>query len=367
MEQRDQYRRRQRQTQYENKGFSVLPVVSIEQQVVSSSTSSLMMATSASSSSSISSSSSSSSSFKSSLKSFLAGGVGGVAAVLVGHPFDLIKVRMQTSTSGGANVGVFAALSKTLRTEGIRGVYRGVSAPLVASTPIYAISFWGYDMGQIIVRKINKYDNDNDNTITKRPLTIPEIMIAGGLSALPMIAVMTPSERIKCLLQVQTATIATKTNTSTNTTSALKSQTQTQQPRYTGMIDCASKVYKSGGISSLYKGTMLTLMRDVPGSIAWFGTYEVIKRSLVQWQGIDDPSHLSPFAIMTAGGFAGMACWMTMIIPDTLKSRYQTAPDGKYPNGMRDVYRTLVKEEGYGALLSGFRPAMIRKFGFVFV
>jgi solute carrier family 25 carnitine/acylcarnitine transporter 20/29 len=278
---------------------------------------------------------------------------------------------MQTGTSGAANAGVFAALSKTVRTEGIRGVYRGVSAPLVASTPIYAISFWGYDMGQIIVRKINNKEDDdnNNNTVTKRPLTIPEIMIAGGLSALPMIAVMTPSERIKCLLQVQTATIATKTNTNTNTntnaTSTLKSQTQ-QPPRYTGMIDCASKIYKSGGISSLYKGTMLTLMRDVPGSIAWFGTYEVIKRSLVQWQGIDDPSHLSPFAIMTAGGFAGMACWMTMIIPDTLKSRYQTAPDGKYPNGMRDVYRTLVKEEGYSALLSGFRPAMIRKLVFAF-
>jgi solute carrier family 25 carnitine/acylcarnitine transporter 20/29 len=27
-----------------------------------------------------------------------------------------------------------------------------------------------------------------------------------------------------------------------------------------------------------------------------------------------------------------------------------------------DVYRTLIKEEGYGALLTGFRPAMIRAF-----
>jgi len=286
----------------------------------------------------------------------LSGGVGGVAAVLVGHPFDLIKVRMQTGTAGATDAGVFGILSRTLRTEGVRGLYRGVSAPLVASTPIYAISFWGYDVGKSLVRKFgrndiddnNNYDDNGSHSHSSRPLTIPEIMLAGGLSALPMIIVMAPTERIKCLLQVQT----TSTTTSTNTTT---------QPRYTGMVDCATKVYKSGGLPSLYKGTMLTLMRDVPGSIAWFGTYEVIKRSLVEWQGKEDGGDLSPLAVMTAGGFAGMACWGTTILPDNLKSRYQTAPEGKY-NGMADVYRTLVKEEGYGALFTGFRPAMIRKY-----
>ncbi|KAL3934612.1 MAG: hypothetical protein SGARI_003315 [Bacillariaceae sp.] len=64
---------------------------------------------------------------------------------------------------------------------------------------------------------------------------------------------------------------------------------------------------------------------------------------------------------MTAGGFAGMACWGVSIAPDVLKSRYQTAPEGKY-NGVFDVYKTLVKTEGYGALFTGFRPAMIRAF-----
>lgn len=283
---------------------------------------------------------STSSSFRSSVKSFLSGGIGGVAAVLVGHPFDLIKVRMQTGTVGGTDVGVFGALSKTLRSEGIRGLYRGVSAPLVASTPIYAISFWGYDVGQTLVRKFLRKPGDEE-----RQLTVPEIMLAGGWSALPMIIVMAPMERVKCLLQVQT--------TSTDGSKGGK-------PKYTGMVDCASKLYKEGGIRSVYKGTVLTTMRDVPGSIAWFGTYEVIKRSLVAWQGIDDPSHLSPFAVMTAGGFAGMACWGSSIMPDNLKSRFQTAPEGKY-RGVADVYKAVVKEEGYGALFTGFRPAMIRK------
>lgn len=293
---------------------------------------------------SVAATSSSSSSFRSSVKSFLSGGVGGVAAVLVGHPLDLIKVRMQTGTV--TKGGVFGALGQTLRAEGIRGLYRGVSAPLVASTPIYAISFWGYDVGQTIVKGIGRKQEDR-----AKPLSIFEIMVAGGLSALPMIIVMAPTERIKCLLQVQT-----------NDAQASKGSASQKQPqRYNGMIDCATKVYKSGGLPSLYKGTLLTLMRDVPGSIAWFGTYEVIKRTLVQWQGHEDPSSLSPMAVMVAGGFAGMACWGTSIVPDNLKSRYQTAPEGQY-KGMVDVYRALVRNEGYGALFTGFRPAMIREY-----
>mmetsp|Transcript_11955 Transcript_11955/g.34255 ORF Transcript_11955/g.34255 Transcript_11955/m.34255 type:complete len:323 (+) Transcript_11955:159-1127(+) len=288
--------------------------------------------------------SSSSSSLRSSIQSFLAGGVGGVCAVGVGHPFDLIKVRMQTGVvaAGHQSGGVFGALGKTLRSEGIRGLYRGVSAPLVASTPIYAMSFWGYDMGQRVVRW---YSNEHELAQSElRPLTIPEIMLAGGLSALPVIVVMTPTERIKCLLQVQTQSTSGK------------------GPQYTGMIDCATKVYRSGGLPSLYKGTMLTLMRDIPGSIAWFGTYEVLKRVFMDWQGQSSAGDkLSPLAVMTAGGFAGMACWGTSIVPDNLKSKYQVAPEGKY-TGMADVYRTLVKEEGYAALWTGFRPAMIRAF-----
>lgn len=223
-------------------------------------------------------------------------------------------------------------MRQTLAKEGMRGLYRGVSAPLVASTPIYAISFWGYDIGQ---RLVQHFKQD-----TTQELNLLEIAAAGGFSALPTTVVMAPTERIKCLLQVQSHVAG--------------------KPQYAGMTDCALQVYRQGGISSLYKGTMLTLMRDVPGSIFWFGTYEVIKRALVKMQGIEDSSKLSPLAVMTAGGFAGMACWGVSIPPDVLKSRFQTAPEGKY-NGIFDVYTTLVKTEGYGSLFTGFRPAMIRK------
>lgn len=190
---------------------------------------------------------------------------------------------MQTGTVVGASQSVLGILRSTLVNEGIRGIYRGVSAPIVAVSPVYALSFWGYDAGKLVVRSLKK---DKDS-----PLNLSEIAIAGGLSALPATTVMAPTERIKCLLQVQSHVNG--------------------KPQYSGMMDCAVQVYRNGGITSLYRGTALTLMRDGPGSIAWFSVYELTKRELVRLQGIEDPSQLSPLAVVIAGGLAGMACWVS--------------------------------------------------------
>jgi solute carrier family 25 carnitine/acylcarnitine transporter 20/29 len=264
---------------------------------------------------------------ESALKSFLSGGVGGICVVLVGHPLDLIKVRMQTAAVSTTQQSVMGMFADTFRTQGIRGLYRGVSAPLIAVTPVFALSFWGYDVGQ---RLVSWSSGDTD-------LSLGQKCIAGGLSAIPCTVLLAPSERIKCLLQ-------------------------TSAPgKYKGSFDCAKTVLQSGGIRSLYRGTLLTLMRDIPGSVAWFGMYEFVKKSIMQAQGIHDTKQLSPIAVLTAGGLAGVANWTIAIPPDVLKSRLQSAPDGTY-RGIADVYRTLIEKEGYSALFAGLRPAMIRAF-----
>lgn len=72
----------------------------------------------------------------SSLRDFAAGGVGGICAVLVGHPFDLVKVRLQTAEKGVYS-GAMDVVRKTVAREGmVRGLYAGVSAPLVGVTPM---------------------------------------------------------------------------------------------------------------------------------------------------------------------------------------------------------------------------------------
>ncbi|GMH56717.1 hypothetical protein TrST_g10879 [Triparma strigata] len=274
----------------------------------------------------------------SALKSFLSGGIGGMCSTLVGHPIDLVKVRMQTQASGTkpAFNGTFDCLSQTFKREGVRGLYRGVSAPMTAIAPIYAVVFWGYDMGGRLTRK--HYDMQPNE-----PMSLNMIMFAGGFSALPTTAIMAPSERIKCLLQVQANEIE-----------------KGGKPKYKGMVDCGVKLFREGGIRSVYKGTFATLIRDVPGSVAWFGAYEVVKRKLAEAQG-KEPGELSPLNVLFAGGIGGVANWCVSIPPDVVKSRYQTAPEGMY-KGLGDVASTLMKEEGPGAFFKGIGPAMIRAF-----
>ena len=254
---------------------------------------------------------------------------------MVGHPLDLIKVRMQT---GGGSGSVLSMLTSTIRTEGIAGLYRGVSAPLTAATPLFAVYFLGYDIGK---RTVRWWEEDVRKRGPLENFTVGHCCVAGGISAIPSTAVMAPTERIKCLLQIQ--------------------QASGGPPKYTGMVDCARQVYQEGGIRSVYKGTFATLLRDVPGSVVWFGVYEYCKREMMRWQGMDDPSRLSPLAVLTAGGLAGMANWAVCIPPDVLKSRFQTAPEGTY-NGLYDVYRDLMQKEGPSALFRGLRPALIRAF-----
>jgi len=60
----------------------------------------------------------------SSVRSFLSGGVGGICSTMIGHPLDLVKVRMQTMTGGSAST--MSVLKETFVKDGVRGLYRGV-------------------------------------------------------------------------------------------------------------------------------------------------------------------------------------------------------------------------------------------------
>lgn len=70
------------------------------------------------------------------LRSLGAGAFGGVCSVIVGHPFDLVKVRLQTAERGVYS-SAMDVVRKSVARDGLRrGLYAGVSAPLVGVTPM---------------------------------------------------------------------------------------------------------------------------------------------------------------------------------------------------------------------------------------
>ncbi|KAL9939645.1 hypothetical protein V8E36_001462 [Tilletia maclaganii] len=266
------------------------------------------------------------------IKSFLSGGFGGTCSVLVGHPFDLTKTRLQTAPAGTYN-GAIDVVRRTLAADGVRGLYRGMGPPLVGVTPIFAISFFSYDLGKKLVYSMTPKRTDP-------ALNLPELAFAGFFSAVPTTLVAGPAERVKVLLQLQ-------------------GQSGGSGPKYNGPVDVVRQLYKEGGLKAIFRGTGATLARDGPGSAAYFCAYEAVKRLLTPPGA--SPSDLNLLNVITAGGLAGMAMWTIAIPPDVIKSRYQGAPSGTY-KGFLDCATKTVQQDGVKALFRGFGPAMVRAF-----
>ncbi|XP_077985815.1 mitochondrial carnitine/acylcarnitine carrier protein-like [Glandiceps talaboti] len=267
-------------------------------------------------------------------KNVLAGGFGGICLVITGHPLDTIKVRLQTQpvpAPGQSPMfkGAFDCALKTVRNEGFLGLYKGMATPLLTVSPMFSICFFGFGVG----KKIQQKDPNE-------ALTYSQLFKAGMLAGVFTTVILAPAERIKCLLQIQQS----------HGTAI-----------YTGPADCAKQLYREAGLfRGVYKGTLLTLLRDVPSTGLYFMVYEWLKKSLAPAG--KGPNELSVGSTLVAGGMAGVFNWLVAIPPDTLKSRLQTAPEGKYPNGMRSVFMDLVRNEGIRAMYKGMTPVLLRAF-----
>lgn len=260
-------------------------------------------------------------------KSFVAGGFGGVCAVMTGHPFDLTKVLLQTNQYKTLT----EAVKGTVKAHGPLGLYKGVTSPLLGVTPMFAVSFWGYDLGKRIVTSLVPKGQE---------LGIAEISAAGFLSAIPTTAIAAPFERVKVVMQV------TKENVS--------------------FMDTVRKLYKEGGVKSIYKGTAATLGRDGPGSAVYFATYEVLKNYLSKKPDDskgpledEEAGTLSLSAIMIAGGFAGVAMWTTIFPMDTIKSVQQSSP---VKLSISQVSKQIYQAKGIAGFFPGIGPALLRSF-----
>jgi len=276
------------------------------------------------------------------LNETIAGGVGGICLVIVGHPLDTIKVRFQTMQIVPGEpppyTGVLDCASKIISKEGITGLYKGMLAPLFGVTPMYSLCFLGYGVGKKIFTNEDTYKN-------QAPKDLLAIGLAGATSGFFTTPILAPLERLKCILQIQ------------NMNPPIHGE-----KRFSGPVDLGKHIFQEGGFRALNRGYCATNLRDSLASVAYFSVYEVLKRKFTR-QGEKGPNVIGT---LCAGGFAGMANWLPAIPVDTLKSRLQTAPEGKYPNGIRSVAQEIFAVEGYQrgffTLYRGIGPVMVRAF-----
>ena len=86
----------------------------------------------------------------------LAGSVAGFMNWVPEIPLDVLKTRLQVAPEGtytGAVLGSRSVLREVMRTEGLRGMFRGSSPIFLRAIPANAACFSGYEAGLSFIRR----------------------------------------------------------------------------------------------------------------------------------------------------------------------------------------------------------------------
>ncbi|XP_047055773.1 mitochondrial carnitine/acylcarnitine carrier-like protein [Lolium rigidum] len=291
-------------------------------------------------------------------KDLAAGTVGGAAQLVVGHPFDTIKVKLQSQPTPPPGqppkfAGAIDAVKQTIAAEGPGGLYKGMGAPLATVAAFNAVLFTVRGQMETLLR--------SEPGVA---LTINQQVIAGAGAGVAVSFLACPTELIKCRLQAQSALgtaapVAAAAAAPAGGAAATATVTAAAAVKYGGPMDVARHVLRSeGGVRGLFKGLVPTMAREVPGNAVMFGVYEATKQYMAGGQ---DTSGLGRGSLILAGGIAGAAFWSSVYPTDVVKSVLQV-DDFKNPkySGSIDAFKKILAADGVKGLYKGFGPAMAR-------
>jgi len=165
----------------------------------------------------------------------LAGSCAGLTQVVVTNPYELIKVRLQTSSLG---------MGQVLRDLGIRGLFTGAKATLLRDIPFSALYFTLYG-------NFKAYNRDASGH-----LPFWKLFASSGVAGMIAAASVTPADVIKTRLQVKSLD---------------------GEIKYKGIIDCFQRIVKEEGPRALFKGTLPRIMIISPLFAITLGVYEVLQ------------------------------------------------------------------------------------------
>ncbi|VEU20109.1 DEKNAAC101023 [Brettanomyces naardenensis] len=258
---------------------------------------------------------------------FIAGVFSGVMKNVVGHPFDSVKVRMQTSE--GRFKGPWDCTVKTLKNEGVYGLYKGFTPPLVGWVLMDSVM-----LGSLhIYRRFLKENFYAD----RERLPVFGHCVAGLGAGLTVSFVAAPIEQLKARLQVQY---------------------DAKTKLYKGPIDCLVRLMKYDGLKTLYKGLIPTMIFR-SSFIVWWGSYDIITR----W--FQENTKMNRAAInFWAGGLSATCFWIAAYPADVVKNVIMIDdvknPKFKhYSDAVRYIYRERGGLRGFG---KGFLPCILRSF-----
>ena len=163
------------------------------------------------------------------LQDLIAGGVAGSISVVVGHPFDTYKVRLQTSST----------LSQLSVSGSLSSLFRGIGPPLSTAAIVNALIFSSYGESS---RWWDAYFYPDGEIHTKNHSSQFKSFVCGSFAGAIQALVICPSEHVKCRLQIK----------QNHNPSAVK---------YKSSLDAMDKILSSHGLKGLYRGFVCTAWR----------------------------------------------------------------------------------------------------------
>ena len=267
-----------------------------------------------------------------------AGTIAGINVTLVGHPFDTLKVRLQTQPHiNPIYNGLIDCFKKTVKWEGFfNGLYIGVQSSLVGQIFFRANMFLAFG-------EAKRFFSDNG----KKPLNYIHYFIVGGIGWGFGSLAECPIDFFKTQMQIQIIKLKT---------------IKDYVPEYTSTSDCFSKIIKMNGLSGAYQGFISNLLRNICGGSVHLGSFEVLRIKFAEKRKCSVQDLPVKFNLI-AGSVGGIMFWglfyPLVVIKSCIQGDSPLKEKRKY-NGILDVIRKLYSEGGPPNFYKGFSPCMLR-------
>ncbi|KAF6334290.1 solute carrier family 25 member 45 [Rhinolophus ferrumequinum] len=268
------------------------------------------------------------------VEEFVAGWISGALGLVLGHPFDTVKVRLQTQNTYR---GIVDCMVKTYRHESLLGFFKGMSFPIASIAVVNSVLFGVYSNSLLVLTATSHQER------RAQPPSYTHVFIAGCIGGFLQAYCLAPFDLIKVRLQNQTEP---------------RAQPGSPPPRYRGPVHCAASIFQEEGPRGLFRGAWALTLRDTPTLGIYFVTYEWLCR-----QSTPDGQNPSSATVLVAGGFAGITSWVTATPLDVIKSRMQMAglKQREY-RGMLDCMVSSARQEGLGVFFRGLTINSARAF-----